>query len=273
MGKRVDQAATQRASESLIRLVVRGKARLARFLRPGSTVLLIAVTVTGVGVVLKELGIPDSGYWRTRGPWSISLGVLASACYLGYALVVIGYRRTLKRSDQDTRLYAICRDVAMLFESEGRFDRSKIGVHVWAVSGLPGIRRLERRATFLFVERSPTSITWSKGKGVLGRTWERDEWILADLEPLGHAKNEEEYYAIPKEDRFSFSWHEAKATSQYMAALVWPLHGGPENAPHVIGCLSVDVQEEGAVDALGAVWVDKRQDIDAHIATCQAILG
>ena len=146
-------------------------------------------------------------------------------------------------------------------------------MHVWTIRGLPGLRRLERRATFVSVGRPRTAITWRKGKGVLGQCWARDEWILADLEQIANARTEDELYEIPREDRVFFTWQEARATEHYKAALAWPLHGGPEGAPIVVGVLSVDAQTEGAVDELDRVWTNKRQDIDAHRGVCEAILG
>jgi hypothetical protein len=144
---------------------------------------------------------------------------------------------------------------------------------VWTIRGLPGIRRLERRATFVPVDRPPTAITWRKGKGVLGQCWLRDEWILADLERMAKASTEREFYTIPRGDRFLFTWHEAKATQHYKAVLAWPLHGGPENAKRVVGVMSVDVQADSGVAALDMLWTTKRQDIVAHLAVCEAILG
>jgi hypothetical protein len=264
--------ARERVNEFLIRRVVNAKARLTRLLKPGSVVVLVAVTLTGAGAVLKEVDVPSESFWKAKQPAGIALAVVAALSYLGYCLVVVGYRRSLKRSDQDTRLYTTCRDVAGLVERETTLDRDSIGVHVWTIRGFPGLRRLERRATFVLVDRTQTAITWRKGKGVLGQCWERDDWILADLERMASAKTEQEFYAIPRADRFFFTWHEASATQHYKAALAWPLHGGPENARRVVGCLSLDVQVDGAVDELDKVWTTKRPELDAHRAVCEAIL-
>jgi hypothetical protein len=234
--------------------------------------VLALASLTGVGVVLREAGLPDAGYWKSGSAASYTLAIIAGLTYVGYSLVVIGYIYALRRRDQNARLYTTCRDVAALVERETTLDRDSIGVHVWTIEGLPGIRRLERRATFLPMNRPGSPITWRKAKGVLGQVWEKDEWILADLEAMAAARTEAAFYAIPRADRFFFTWHDAKATRHYKAALVWPLHGGPENAPRVIGCLSVDVQAEGGVGQLDSLWETHRQDLNAHIAVCEAIL-
>lgn len=267
-----DRRFGERANEFLIRRVVNTKQRASRLLKPGSFLVLLIVTITGVGVVLREAGLPQASWWDSGSVPTYILAVLAALTYLGYCLVVIGYIRVLKRRDQNARLYTACRDVAALVQSITEVARENIGVHVWTVEGVPGIRRLERRATFLPMNRPPSPITWRKGKGVLGQVWQRDEWILADLEEMASAMTEDEFYAISREDRFFFTWHDAKATRHYKAALVWPLHGGPQNAPKVVGCLSVDVQEDGAVHALDVLWETHRVDLNAHIALCEEIL-
>jgi hypothetical protein len=172
----------ERINEFLIRRVVNLKARAAQLLRPGSLVVLLLVTLAGVGTVLKETGIPKASFWKPDAPAGIAFAIVAALAYLGYCFVVLGYRRVLKHSDQDARLYTTCRDVAALVERETNFNRESIGVHVWTITGSPGFKRLERRATFVPVDRPTSSITWRKGKGVLGQCWLRDEWILADLE-------------------------------------------------------------------------------------------
>jgi hypothetical protein len=267
-----DRPLGERLNEFLIRKVVRTTDRLGHLLKPGSVILLFVVTLTGTGAVLKEVDVPSAAFWKPSAPAGIALAIVAGASYVGYFLVVIGYRRTLKHSDQDARLYTTCRDIALLVERETGLDLKTIGVHVWTIRGFPGLKRLERRATFLSIDRPPTKITWRKGKGALGHCWLRDEWILADLEPLANARTEREFYEIPREDRFWFTWQEARATQHYKAAIVWPLHGGPANAMRVVGCLSVDAQTTGAVDKLDALWTRKRQDLDAHRAVCELIL-
>jgi hypothetical protein len=246
---------SERANESLVRLVVRLKEWWRRFLRPGSLIVLGLVTLTGVGVVMREVAVPSESFWATRSFAGVTLAIVAALTYIGNLFVVVGYRHTLKSREQDTRLYAVIRDVVALVESETSLDRASIGVHVWTIRGLPGIRRLERRATFLWVNRPPSPITWRKGKGVLGQVWQRDDWILANLD-----------------ERFNFTWHDARATQHYKAVIVWPLRGGPENAPKVVGCLSVDVQHAGAMDELEALWEKRRADLLAHIAVCELIL-
>jgi hypothetical protein len=216
--------------------------------------------------------VPNFGYWKSGAPASYILAAVAALSYVGYCLVVIGYRRTLTRSDQDGRLYTVCRDIAGLIERVTGLDRASVGVHVWTIRGLPGIRRLERRATFVSIDRPRTAITWRKGKGVLGQCWLRDDSVLADLEALANAQTERAFYSIPRADRYLFTWHDAKATRHYKAALAWPVHGGHENAPKVVGVLSVDVQTDGAYDVLAKLREDHRADLDAHRAVIEAIL-
>lgn len=256
-----------------MRVAVTVRSSLARLLRPGSLVVLVIVTIPGIGGLLRELSVPTESVWKPGKPLALTLAGVGALAYLGYMLVVVGYRRTLKHSDQDQRLYAACRDIATLVDGTTNLELADLAVHVWSVRGLPGVRRLERRATFLHHERQPSPITWRKGKGVLGQVWVRHQWILADLEPLASAATEEEFYAIPPEERFLFTWPEVRATAHYKAILAWPLHGGPENARRVIGCLSVDAQASGGVVELGRAWDQERQSLGALIAVCEAVLN
>lgn len=268
-----DRTRRERIAEALIHLAVKVNSGFSRLLRPGSLVVLVAVTLAGIGVLLKEGELPNDSLWQPGEPAAVALVVIGAIAYLGYLLVVVGYRRSLKRSDQDARLYKTCRDVAALVERTTVLSRDAIGVHIWTVRGLRGVRRLERRATFVPGERQPTAITWRMGKGVLGQCWARDQWILADLEPLANASDEEAFYAIPREERFFFTWQEARSTAHYRAVLAWPLRGGPENARRVVGVLSVDVQSPGAYAELDKTWTQNRADFSAHLAVCEAVLS
>jgi hypothetical protein len=270
--RRTERTAREVVSEFAIKRIVNTKERAGRLMRPGSVVVLFLVTVTGAAAVLKEAEVPDAEFWKGHSPAAVVLAVIAALSYLAYCFVVIGFRRILRHSDQNSRLYTTCRDVAELVVKETKLPRECIGVHVWAIRGLPGVRRLERRASFVPVDRTQNRITWRKGKGVLGQCWLRDDWILADLTRMASAKTEREFYAIPKADRFGFNWKEGEATAHYRAILAWPLHGGPENARRVVGVMSVDVQADGSVTKLGRAWTNERAAFDAHLAVCQEIL-
>jgi hypothetical protein len=267
-----ERSRRERLDEWLVRQAARTRATLRRLLLPGSLVVLVVVTVAGVGVGLRQAGVPRESIWNTGEPAAIALAVVSALAYVGYVLVVIGYRRTLRHRDQDRRLYATCRDVATFIERNTTLELADIAVHVWVVRGMRGLRRLERRATFIPRDRPPSPITWRCGKGVLGQAWARDDWIVADLEPLANARTEGEYYEIPRARRFGFTWQEARATVHYKAILAHPLHGGPENARRVIGCLSIDAQAPGGAKELGAVWDREHDTLRAHVSVCEAVL-
>jgi hypothetical protein len=93
---------------------------------------------------------------------------------------------------------------------------------------------------------------------------------------MAGAKTEREFYEIPRDRRFFFSWKEARDTDHYEAILAWPVHGGPPNAPRVIGVVSVDIGDQApgdkAVEKLGSSWKARRADFDAHLAVCAAVL-
>ena len=108
---------------------------------------------------------------------------------------------------------------------------------------------------------------------MIGRCWARDEWVLADLERLrASAGDEEEFMRLPPEERFDFTWLELRATEHYKGVLAWPLHGGPEGAPRVVGCISIDVQEKSAAAQLDRFRVRSASVFSAHRALCEAVL-
>lgn len=86
-----DRTVGERVNEFLIRRIANTKAHINSVMQPGSMVVLILVTVTGVCAVLKELEIPRKSFWGSRQPATIALGVIAALSYLGYCGVVIGF--------------------------------------------------------------------------------------------------------------------------------------------------------------------------------------
>jgi hypothetical protein len=199
----------ERGDERLVRWAVTLNASASRLLRPGSFVVFVAASLFAVGALLKEADVPSKSVWRPGSPALDALLVVGAVTYLGYVGVIWGYLRTLKTRDQEGQLYRACRDVAALVEKGTNLNRDSIGVHVWVVRGLIGVRRLERRATFVPWDRPPTAVVWRKGKGAIGRCWALGEWVLADVEELQRlAPTEHAFYAIPPEDRFFFTWPE-----------------------------------------------------------------
>ncbi|MDP8903846.1 MAG: hypothetical protein M3N29_00780 [Chloroflexota bacterium] len=262
-----------RLDERLVRAAVVVSERLSGLLKPGSFLIFFAASLFALGTLLREAHFPEEEFWKPRSLAMYALLFFGAITYSGYVLVVWGYRRSLSARDREAQLYRACRDVAALVERSTSLQRDSIGVHVWTVRGLPGVRRLERQATFVPGDRPPTAIVWRRGKGAIGRCWDRDEWILADLEALqALAPNESAFNELSRDERFAFTWSELRSTEHYKAVLAWPLHGGPEAAPHVVGCLSIDVQENGAAQELDRFRLDHHAVFSAHLAVCEAIL-
>lgn len=268
-----DRSWREHVDEALVRAAVKVSASLARLLKPGALVIGLAVSLFGTGLLMKQSDFPDKDRWEPGSPTSYALIAWGVVAYLGYVLVIWGYVRLLTAREQEAQLYRACRDVASLVERHTSLSRDSIAVHVWVVRGLPGVRRLERRATFVPGDRPPTAIVWRKGKGAIGRCWARREWVLADLERLQTlAPDEPAFHALSKEERFFFTWPEFLSTDHYKAILAWPLYGGPEAAPRAVGCLSIDVQESGATAQLATFRRVHRALFAEHLAVCEAVL-
>jgi len=262
-----------RLDEALVRAAVRSSAWFARLLRPGARLILLAASLFAAGALMKEAEFPDAEIWDSGSAALYALLACALVTYLGYALVTLGYERSLQARDDEAKLYRACRDVAALVERTTRLERDSVGVHVWTVKGLHGMQRLERRATFIPGDRPPTAIVWRKGKGAIGRCWERDEWVLAPLEEIqALAPTEDAFGELDPEMTFSFTWSEFANTAHYKAILAWPLHGGPEAAPRFVGALSIDVQQNGAADELKRFRRDRWSAFSHHLALCEAVL-
>jgi len=170
---------------------VKANERFGRLLRPGSLVVLLAATLLAVGAALRESSFPDAGLWKAGHPSRTALLAVAVLTYIGNVLVIVGYRRSLRRSDNDTKLNAACRDLAALVVENTNLERDEVAVHVWEVAGMRGVRRLVRRASFVPWERQQTPVVWRKGKGAIGQCWADGEWKLADLDALQQAAPDE----------------------------------------------------------------------------------
>jgi len=268
-----DRTRRERRDEALIRAAVKVKSWLSTLLRPGAFVIFVAASLFAAGALMKEAEFPRKGVWDSGSPALYAVVGFGLVTYLGYVLVIWGYRGSLRSKDEEGQLYRACRDIASLVERLTSLHRDNIAVHVWAVRGVRGVKRLERRATFVPGDRPSTAIVWRKGKGAIGQCWARDEWVRADLEELqALAPTEQDFYALPREERFFLTWPELRSTEHYKAILAWPLHGGPEAAPGVVGCLSIDVQETGAAVQLDHFRQNHRAVFADHIALCEAVL-
>lgn len=262
----------ERLSAALIRLRATGSDRFQRLLRPGARTSGAVVVVYGGGAIAKANDWPRPSIWAPGTTWNTLLVIAGALAATGYFLVTIGYSRALRKSSENARLEKVCRGVVQALEDHTRLKRDEVGVHVWAVRGVKGIQHLQRRARLVPRDRTVTSITWRKGMGVIGQCWARDETLIVDLSELERqAVTPEAFYAIPREDRFLFSWRDFQETRKYKAILAVPLRTGPTGARRFRGCLSVDVRVDGKAQELDTLV--KTDAFDDVRSVCEAVLG
>ncbi len=265
----------ERVSERLIRATARTIETLSVLLRPGAFVVLFATSVYGAATLAKGLEVFGTDAWTLSEPLGVVWVIAGAASFLGTWLVVLGYIATLGQKNVNERLADICGELARFVTKETEIAEKDLRVHVWTVTGrIPGLRYLKRRATFAPGAYQKTPIVWRKGKGAIGQCWAAGEWIRADLEELVDecAEDRDAFYAKPRNERFGLTWDEFRKSRHYQAILAWPLHGGPDAAPRVIGCLSLDVRSRGAVGELDEIVERHRDAFLAHLDACERIL-
>jgi len=255
----------------LIKRRARASVRIRTLLRPGAWFTSVAVVVYGLSELAKTENWPHATTWNPGTFWTVLLIASGLIGVAGYFLVTVGYARALRRSTQQVEFGAICRDVAGLVAKETTIPYDKVGVHVWTVRGLRGMRYLDRRAQFLPQRRPQSSITWCKGKGAMGICWASDKPILADVETLEtRGGSASEFCALARSERFGLSWEEFCATKHYRAILAMPLRLGPPGARRVAGVISVDLQVDGKAEELNTLLMT--QQFSYVLSVCEDVL-
>jgi hypothetical protein len=126
-----------------------------------------------------------------------------------------------------------CRDV----------DRADVGVTVLVVRPrrLFGqhllVLRRERENAF----PPPSGITWTKGKGLVGRCWAESRVVVEDLRDIASQHKDcaqSQFEALPGNQKMGLTYEEFRTIiGKYSSVLVTPIMAGGE----VVGCLSIDL--------------------------------
>jgi len=203
---------------------------------------------------------------------SDALVALSSCSVVAYLLVILGYGRALKKSDQNTKLAAACKDVATLLVERTSLDFADVGVHVWTLRGPKGFRHLERRAQFVLKRRRQSSVTWRKGKGAMGLCWKRNASVIADVEEMERQHpTKASFCRQRRDDRLGLTWEELQEARHYRAILAIPLRTGPAAARRFRGVLSVDVQVDGRTSELRTLLAENQ--FSNVLSVCEDVLG
>jgi hypothetical protein len=255
----------QRARDSLIHAWAGSREWGAKLLRPGAGIIGLALAVFGVANLARAQD-PQAEMW-SAGSWGSWLLIASGAVgTLGHFLVTLGYGRRLRTEESEAALYKTCRSIARLVSQVTKIPDDKVGVHVWAVAGPPGLKHLVRRTKFLSVDRPESAVTWRRGRGALGVSWDERREKVWDLETLQAKAPTNQAFCdeLSTYERMGLTWSEFENTKHYSAAWVRPILRGGPGSNKVIGCLSVDIVEEhGAGEKLERLVQEQSQDLRA----------
>lgn len=261
-----------RARDVSIAVWASGGKRVNDLLRPGTTFAGAVILAAGVLALMKTQNFPDAEIWERGKALNAALAVSTGFSMVFTFLIVIGYRRRLRKSMEEDVFYSACRTVCDLIQAETGTDYRHLGVHIWTVTGFRGGRHLVNRATFKTQRHRDPPIRWTRGKGAIGRCWETGCEALDDAEALG-GLTEHQFLVLDPEDRFQMTWQEFQHTREYMAIWVSPIFKGPAGNRKVGGCLSVDiVEQEMAAALLDAATRAKKRDLADVLAVCNDVL-
>jgi hypothetical protein len=121
-------------------------------------------------------------------------------------------------------------------------------------------------------ETKATPIVWTKGKGVIGRCWARNETTFADLAEFRRRHNHRRAFCeLPRDERFRFTWGEFQDTKRYRAVLAVPLRPRIYGRYRMRGVLAVHVTTAGKEAELDGI--QEHADFSRLIRTLEKVLG
>lgn len=219
----------------------------------------LAALIAGVALAARQIEWPSSEFWEVNGDWLDPTILVLTIITLGYGAIREWFLvRRVERVEKDD----LARDGAQaLFllvagATKGKIAMEAIAVHVWKTRSRPSRQHpimwepeLHRLASFKVHQRGTSSVRWTKGKGIVGRCWERqcDQW--ADLSMHQSAWAEGEWDALSEEDGLGMTAEEFERSAAYWAIYATPLK---DKNDEIIGVVSVDSSQAGSYDDLYA---------------------
>jgi hypothetical protein len=211
--------------------------------------------------------VPSARAW-TEGHPLPPVQVAAVALWVVTQIVVVIRGRIGKRNQE---LEDACRAVAAFVDEQcPRLSLSEVGIHIWQVPLLS--RSLRRAGSFLLMgNRARSGIRWTRGKGVVGRSWEEETVVIRDLEAIrSRATTAGQYAALPESDKLGLSWDEFRKTPRYRAVFARPLFSRDGGNPVVKGVIAIDLLREGHLDDL--IRATESLGFDGVIGVCESAL-
>ena len=235
------------------------------------------IIALGLVAATTGLALAHSADFPSTGAWS-SGHVLPPAQILAAVLLVISQITvvlTARRRQRNRELESACREVAACIDELcPSLPLREVGVHIWAVSGLPFARHLRRSGSFLLLSnRARSGIRWTKGKGVVGAAWQKEMRVIEDIETIRtKATSEGAYMALPDGDRLGLSWEDFVKTPRYQIVCANPLYnrGNGRAKPVVRGVVAIDVARPGHFSEVDAAT--KSPKFASVVGLCETAL-
>jgi len=136
-----------------------------------------------------------------------------------------------------------------------RLNPMSLGCCVWLIPKEIGAG-LEMAGSFQFHNRPPSGVSWTTGKGSVGRCWAEKCMVVADLAPL-HNLSKLEFQALDEEIRLGLSLEDFRATEAYWA--VWAIPS-KDLLGTLIGCVSIDCDDQRTPAAKFSRMTSKGED-------------
>ncbi len=231
---------------------------------------LLCTGLFAVSTVARTIGFPNQEWWR---PWSAPTLVLI-AMGLVTAVWQVFVNRDQRRRKRQSALDDASRSIAAHIDTScPGLELRDVGVHVWVIAGPPWDLRLDRGGQFLLRTRQPAAIVWTKGKGIIGLSWEKEVPLAADLEAhfSQAAQSEAQFSTLSHADRLGLAWAEYQRTRRYKAIWAAPLFDRTKK-PEIRGVVSVDIQESGQYRSLLAA-TQGDTELQAILGVCEAALA
>ncbi len=242
------------------------------FARVGLWLVVAAAVGYPFAAAAKLWSIPSADFWST---WTWLLVVLPCLALIGAARR-IGWlqervldreatirqvtleadrekarlRRDLEKEERKYLLDTACRWLLVAVSQQTTLPLDSFGASVWLVPTDSERPRLRRILHCPIEPRQKTRIVWTRGKGVIGQAWERDEEFIVDLAPL-HGLSQQAFDSLEQDARLNMSWIEADRSKAYAAVWAIPLRiEDPDGEERLVGIMSVDCKATGCVAAI-----------------------
>ncbi|SDN51375.1 hypothetical protein SAMN05660199_00170 [Klenkia soli] len=219
------------------------------------------IAVRSTAAVVAAVGVVGTSA-QQAGVWDDPPVGLLWTCIVSPAAVAIGEqirgivkeRKSGSREERQQAVdLALTQAVLRIHDATG-FDKYDIGVSVWRVrsprlrwltGGHGSLQRVGRRR---FNPRpTPSDITWTRGKGVIGLCWEGQDELHKDLRPAckkypNGACTETRWQSVSPDLRMGMSLEEFRMMiGKYGEVLAMPIKSAKGT---FLGCVAVDVPIE-----------------------------